>query len=287
MKWINRNDDQSNYEDRRGRVRKGAALGGIGTIVVFIIALVLNQDPSQLLDVVNQTLPTGGGEQIDEAKATENEDLKVFSLGVFNSANDVWTEIFSSQLGKQYRKPTFVTFSDETVSGCGGATASSGPFYCPADEKVYIDLSFFYELSSKFKAPGELAMAYVTAHEVGHHVQNLLGYTDYLDQKRGSVSQEEYNDLSVRLELQADFYAGVWARQAVELKIIELEEGDLESAMQAANAVGDDNIQKQMKGYIVPESFTHGTSEQRMRWFNKGYNTGDINQGDTFGARKL
>jgi uncharacterized protein len=287
MKWINRNDDESNYEDRRGVSKKGAALGGIVTIVVFVIAILLKQNPSQLLDVVNQTLPSTQTGQVDESKAKENEDLKIFSLGVFNSANDVWTKIFEDDLGKEYRKPTFVTFSDETTSGCGGASASTGPFYCPADEKVYIDLSFFKELATRFKAPGDLAMAYVTAHEVGHHIQKLLGITDKIDQKRSELSEEEYNALSVRLELQADFYAGIWARKAVEMKIIQIEEGDVESAMQAANAVGDDNLQKESQGYVVPESFTHGTSEQRMHWFNKGYETGDISQGDTFKGEKL
>ncbi len=287
MKWINRNDDQSNYEDRRGRVKKGAAVGGIGTVVVFVIAMLLNQDPGQLLEVVNQTLPAGGSETVDESRANENEDLKVFSLGVFNSANDVWDVIFSEQLGKNYIKPVFVTFTDQTLSGCGGATSSSGPFYCPADQKVYIDLSFFHELAQRYKAPGELAMAYVTAHEVGHHVQKLLGYLDYMQQMRQKVSQTQYNELSVRLELQADFFAGIWARKAVEMKIIELEPGDIESALGAANAVGDDTLQKRAQGYTVPDSFTHGTSEQRMRWFNKGFRTGDISQGDTFKARTL
>jgi predicted metalloprotease len=287
MKWINRNDDQSNYEDRRGSSGRKVAIGGIGTIVVFVIALLLKQDPQQLLNTVNQVIPSGGSEQIDETASKENEDLKVFSLGVFNSANDVWTKIFEEQLKKEYRNPTFVTFTDQTESGCGGANASSGPFYCPADEKVYIDLSFFHELANRFHAPGDLAMAYVTAHEVGHHIQKLLGYTDYMQKQRGQVSETEYNELSVRLELQADFYAGIWARHAEEMNIIQLEEGDIESAMNAANAVGDDNLQKQMQGYVVPESFTHGTSEQRMRWFNKGYNTGDMRKGNTFEVEQL
>jgi predicted metalloprotease len=287
MKWINRNDDESNYEDRRGRVKKGAAVGGIGTVVVFVIAMLLNQDPGQLLEVVNQTLPAGGSETVDESRVRENEDLKVFSLGVFNSANDVWDVIFTEKFGKNYIKPVFVTFTDQTLSGCGGATSSSGPFYCPADQKVYIDLSFFHELAQRYKAPGELAMAYVTAHEVGHHVQKLLGYLDYMEEMRQKVSQTEYNELSVRLELQADFFAGIWARKAVEMNIIELESGDIESALGAANAVGDDTLQKRAQGYTVPDSFTHGTSEQRMRWFNKGFRTGDISQGDTFKARTL
>ncbi len=168
--------------------------------------------------------------------------------------------IFTEQLGKEYRKPVFVTFTDETLLGCGGASASSGPFYCPADEKVYIDLSFFHELAQRFNAPGELAMAYVTPHEEGHHVQKLLGYLDYREQMHRKINQKECNELSVRVEVQADFFAGIWARKAVDMKIIELEPGDIESALGAANAVGDDTLQKRAQGYTVPDLFTHSTS---------------------------
>lgn len=289
MKWLNRNDDESNYEDRRGRSTGGkiALGGGLGTIIVLALYLFTGQDFSGVVNMFN-----GGGNQsmeqtVDPARAKENEDLKVFSLGVFNSANDVWTKIFNEQFGQEYRKPTFVTFTDVTQSECGGASGATGPFYCPADEKVYIDLAFFHELASRFNAPGDLAMAYVTAHEVGHHVQKLLGITDKMQQLRGRMSEEEYNQLSVRLELQADFYAGLWARNAEKMGIIQLEQGDIESALGAANAVGDDTIQKQAQGYVVPDAFTHGTSAQRMRWFMKGYQTGDIRQGDTFNASSL
>ncbi|HNX88089.1 MAG TPA: neutral zinc metallopeptidase [Paludibacteraceae bacterium] len=287
MKWINRNDDESNYEDRRGRStgRRLAAGGGIGTIIILALYMFTGQDFSSVADMF-----TGGEAQtetVDPSRAKENEDLKVFSLGVFNSANDVWTKIFNEQMQMEYRKPTFVTFTDQTMSECGGASGATGPFYCPGDEKVYIDLSFFHELATRFKAPGDLAMAYVTAHEVGHHVQKLLGITDKMQQYRGRISEEEYNQLSVRLELQADFYAGLWARYAEAMNIIKLEEGDIESALGAANAVGDDTIQKQAQGYTVPDSFTHGTSAQRMRWFMKGYQTGDYRQGDTFNAETL
>jgi len=289
MKWINRNDDESNYEDRRGMStgKKIAAGGGLGTILIFALYLFTGQDFSPVVNMF-----TGGGEAtqtetVDPTRAKENEDLKVFSLGVFNSANDVWAKIFKEQMGMEYRKPTFVTFTDQTMSECGGASGSTGPFYCPGDEKVYIDLSFFHELSSRFNAPGELAMAYVTAHEVGHHIQKLLGVTDKMQQYQGRISQEDYNQLSVRLELQADFYAGLWARYAEAMNIIKLEQGDIESALGAANAVGDDTIQKQAQGYTVPDSFTHGTSAQRMRWFMKGYQTGDYRQGDTFNATTL
>lgn len=289
MKWINRNDDTSNYEDRRGmtRGRKAAVGGGLGTIIILALYLFTGQDFSPVVDMFSGG---GGGSQtmqVDPARANENEDLKVLSLGVFNSANDVWSEVFSQQLGRQYRKPTFVTFTDFTTSACGGASEQVGPFYCPGDEKVYMDLNFFHKLATQFRAPGELAIAYVTAHEVGHHVQRLLGLTDQMQQYRGRVSETQYNELSVRLELQADFYAGLWVHHAVKSRTIQLEEGDIESALGAANAVGDDTIQKQAQGYVVPDSFTHGTAEQRMRWFMKGYRSGDFSQGDTFSVTTL
>lgn len=288
MKWLNRNDDESNYEDRRGRSTGGkiALGGGLGTIIVLALYLFTGQDFSGVVNIFD-----GGGQAteqtVDPARAKENEDLKVFSLGVFNSANDVWTTIFNEQLGREYRKPTFVTFTDVTQSACGGASGATGPFYCPADEKVYIDLAFFHELANRFHAPGDLAMAYVTAHEVGHHVQKLLGITEQMERMRNRMSETEYNQYSIRLELQADFYAGLWARNAEKMGIIQLEQGDIESAMGAANAVGDDTIQKQAQGYTVPDAFTHGTSAQRMRWFMKGYQTGDIRQGNTFSATSL
>ena len=286
MKWIRRNDSESNYEDRRGRGMKRGAIGGVGALIVVVIALLFGQNPLDMLDMAG-----GGAEQgteiYDESRAHENEDLKVFSLGVFNSANEVWETIFTEQLGREYRKPVFVTFTDQTRSECGGASAETGPFYCQLDEKVYIDLSFFHVLSQRFKAPGDLAMAYVTAHEVGHHVQKLLGTLDQMNQYRGRVSETEYNQLNIKLELQADFFAGLWAHQAQEMGIILLEPGDLESAIQAAEAIGDDQLQKQAQGFAVPETFTHGTSAQRMYWFNKGFQTGDIRQSDTFNDPSL
>lgn len=293
MKWLNRNDDRSNFEDRRGRSSGGGskfALGGIGGIIVIIIALFLGKDPSQMLQMAEGLGGTVGGGQtevVDPAKATAHEEWKDFTLGVFNSCNDVWADIFRNQLGQQYSKPTLVAFTDQTVSGCGGASSAMGPFYCPADTKVYIDLSFFRELAERFRAPGDLAMAYVTAHEVGHHVQHLLGITDRVHGMQGRISQAEYNKLSVRLELQADFYAGLWAHQAAKMGIIALEIGDLDEALRAAEAIGDDAIQRAAQGYTVPDSFTHGTSAQRARWFRLGYTTGDIRQGDTFAARDI
>ncbi|NCB83867.1 MAG: metalloprotease [Bacteroidia bacterium] len=288
MKWINRNDDESNYEDRRGMStgRKVAMGGGIGTIIMLALYLFTGQDFSPLLEVFNGGGTTQTEATVDPSRAKENEDLKVFSLGVFNSANDVWTEIFRRE-GSEYRKPVFVTFTDYTTSECGGASEQVGPFYCPGDEKVYMDLDFFHKLASQYNAPGELAIAYVTAHEVGHHIQKLLGLTDKMQNYRGRVSETQYNDLSVRLELQADFYAGLWLHNAVKMGTLALEPGDIESALGAANAVGDDTIQKQAQGYVVPDSFTHGTADQRMRWFMKGYRTGDFNQGNTFNATTL
>jgi hypothetical protein len=188
-------------------------------------------------------------------------------------------------MGRQYTEPKLVLFSGVTRSGCGAASASTGPFYCPADAKVYVDLSFLAELQRRLNAPGDFAEAYVIAHEVGHHVQNLLGIMDKVEEARTRMSQEEYNRVSVRLELQADFLAGVWAHHAQRTKGI-LETGDIEEGMNAASAVGDDRIQRQSQGYVVPDAFTHGTSEQRLRWFLKGFKTGDISQGDTFSVEQ-
>lgn len=289
MKWINRNDSETNYEDRRGRsVKRSAAFGGIGAVIIAIIALLLGQDPSQILNLAGEFSTGQSSEElVDASRMHENEELKVFTLGVFNSANDVWTEIFKKQLNRKYQNPVLVNFTDYTTSPCGGASEQTGPFYCPADEKIYIDLNFFHQLVSEYGAQGEMAMAYVTAHEVGHHIQKLLGILDQMNQKRGRISEKEYNKLNVKLELQADFFAGVWAYQAAKAGTILLEPGDLESAISAANAVGDDTLQKKSMGYTVPDSFTHGTSAQRIYWFRKGYETGDISLGDTFNDPSL
>ena len=228
------------------------------------------------------------GEQGQEQVATgtpPSDEAGRFASVVLADTEDVWSKLFA-QMGEQYQEPVLVLFTDQTQSGCGFAGSATGPFYCPADEKVYIDLSFNVELKNRFGAPGDFAQAYVIAHEVGHHVQNLMGITDKVDQMRGRISQAEYNRLSVRLELQADFLAGVWAHHAQKLNNI-LDPGDIEEALNAANAIGDDRLQQQSGGSVVPDAFTHGTSEQRMRWFKKGFETGDINQGDTFSARSL
>lgn len=293
MKWLNRNDSTSNFEDRRGRSSGGGrklALGGVGGIIMIVLALLMGQDPSTILQQVLSNATTGGeptSEVVDPQKAKAYEEYKDFTLAVFNSCNDVWERIFVDELGQTYRKPTLVAFTDEVTSACGGASSAMGPFYCSGDEKVYIDMSFFRELSERFKAPGDLAMAYVTAHEVGHHVQHLLGITDKVHSMRGRISEVEYNKLSVRLELQADFYGGLWAHYAQKMGIVQLETGDLESALTAAQAIGDDALQKAAQGYAVPDSFTHGSSEQRMYWFRLGFTTGDVRQGDTFAKANL
>ena len=278
MKWLRPNDSSANYKDRRGRISgRGLALGGgIGGIVIVLASLFFGVDLTGLMQVANNALPGSQTEQVDPSRVNENEEFKVFTLRVFNSCNDVWTDLFTSELRRSYTAPTLVTFTDQVQSRCGGATSEVGPFYCPADQMVYIDLDFFNLLASRFKAPGDLAMAYVTAHEVGHHVQNLLGISDKLHQQQGRVSQEAYNRASVQLELQADYLAGVWAYHAQRLGIILIESGDLEDALTAANAIGDDTLQKEAQGYAVPDSFTHGTSAQRMQAFRSGFETGSL-----------
>lgn len=278
MKWLRPNDSSANYQDRRGRFSgRGLALGGgIGGIVIVLASLFFGVDLTGLMQVANNVLPGSQTEQVDPSRVNENEEFKVFTLRVFNSCNDVWTDLFNSELQRSYAAPTLVTFTDQVQSRCGGATSEVGPFYCPADQTVYIDLDFFNLLASRFKAPGDLAMAYVTAHEVGHHVQNLLGISDKLHQQQGRVSQEAYNRASVQLELQADYLAGVWAYHAQRLGIILIEPGDLEDALTAANAIGDDTLQKEAQGYAVPDSFTHGTSAQRMQAFRSGFETGSL-----------
>ncbi len=281
MRW--RGERQSsNVEDRRGLSPKVAVGGGLGTLVVIIIALLFGADPRQLLEQV----PNNPTSEVQSSRPvnSEEEELKQFVSVVLAKSEDVWNDVFR-QNGRQYREPTLVLFSDQVRSACGMAGAAVGPFYCPADEKVYIDLAFYEELRRRFQAPGDFAQAYVVAHEVGHHVQNLLGISDRVDAMRGRVSEAETNRLSVRLELQADFFAGMFARYVQNQGM--LEAGDIEEALRAASAVGDDTIQRRTTGYIVPDSFTHGTSEQRLRWFRKGYETGDMRQGDTFSATNL
>lgn len=271
-----------NVEDRRGISGGGMAIGGgLGGIVLLVIALLLGADPRQLLEQSRGVEPSSGTTTSRPANPQEDE-LKQFSATVLASTEDVWTDIFRQQ-GKTYSKPTLVLFTDAVRSACGEAGAAVGPFYCPGDQKLYLDLSFFNDLQTRFRAPGDFAQAYVIAHEVGHHVQTLLGTMDKVDSVRGRMSEAEANQVSVRLELQADFLAGVWAHYAQQKGI--LEAGDIEEALGAASAVGDDRLQREGQGYVIPDSFTHGTSEQRIRWFRKGFETGDLRQGDTFSAR--
>jgi len=257
------------------------AIGGLGGLVLLVLALLFGVDPSQLLEQVPQNDPNSGAPR---ATNPAEEELKKFTETVLADTEDVWNEVFR-QMGTRYQEPKLVLFTDQVRSGCGIAGAAVGPFYCPPDQKAYIDLAFYNDLKSRFKAPGDFAQAYVIAHEIGHHVQNLLGTMEKVNSAQQRVSKADANKLSVMLELQADFLAGVWAHHA-QLKGV-LESGDIEEALGAASAIGDDRIQRQQQGYVVPDSFTHGTSEQRIRWFKKGFETGDIRQGDTFNARIL
>jgi predicted metalloprotease len=273
MRWTGRRESE-NVEDRRGMPVKGIALGGGGlvTVVVVLIALLTGRDPTPLL----QQLPQDGGQSGQQQPVDpQQEPLRKFVSVVLADTEDVWGEQFPKQFGRSYEQPKLVLFSGRVDSACGLASAATGPFYCPGDHKAYLDLEFFREMKEKFGAPGDFAAAYVIAHEIGHHVQNLIGQSDQVHAARGRVGDAEYNTLSVRLELQADYLAGVWAHHAQKAKNI-LESGDVEEALRAANAIGDDTLQKRSRGYVVPDSFTHGTSQQRVRWFRKGLETGDV-----------
>ena len=284
MRWRGERES-SNVEDRRGMSGGGriAIGGGLGTLIIIIIAVLLGADPQQLLRQMPTDAPAPASQGPRNTNPQEDE-LKQFVSVVLGKTEDVWQEVFQ-QNGKTYREPTLVLFSDRVQSACGLGSAASGPFYCPGDQKVYIDLSFYEELRRRFSSPGDFAQAYVIAHEIGHHVQKLLGISDRVDAMQRRMSEVDANKLSVRLELQADFFAGVWARHVQKQGL--LEQGDIEEALQAASAIGDDAIQRQSSGSVVPDSFTHGTSEQRLRWFRKGFDTGDIRQGDTFAAANL
>jgi len=303
MRWQGRRES-SNIEDRRGDgggmgggfnlpggmggPRMGLpggggrmSLGGIGIVLVILaVAWFAGIDPTKLLGggMGGSGLQFPSGSETGQSGTPSDQQGK-FVAAVLGDTEDTWSTIFKS-MGKTYENPTLVLFSGQTNSGCGAATASVGPFYCPNDHKLYIDLAFYDELSRRFGAPGDFAEAYVIAHEVGHHVQNLLGILPQVDAKRRQASQAESNELSVRLELQADCLAGVWGNSAQKEGI--LEQGDFEEAINAASAVGDDRLQKQGQGYVVPDSFTHGTSAQRASWFKRGFQSGDINSCDTF-----
>ncbi|MFL5740802.1 MAG: neutral zinc metallopeptidase [Flavisolibacter sp.] len=276
MLWQGR-EGSSNVEDRRGIGGGHIAVGGgiLGVIALVLNYLLGGSGGNTQLPLPNQNQPLSA-----EEKATQDTEARFVSV-VLHDTETIWEQLMR-KAGRDYPKPTLVLFSGYTQSACGNASSATGPFYCPGDQDLYIDLSFYDELRDRFGAPGDFAMAYVVAHEVGHHIQKLLGISDKVDRLRQQLSEGEFNKYSVRLELQADFFAGVWAHYEQGKGF--LEKGDVEEALNAANAIGDDRLQKETQGYVVPESFTHGTSAQRMYWFKKGFDTGDINQGDTFSA---
>lgn len=297
MKWEGRRKSQ-NVEDRRGQSGGGGTgfnpllIGPLlkilfsktGLIIVGIVIVFSVVTGTNPLNFIGGFL--GGGSQgftteTNYTPTAEEDRLAEFSTIILGDTETVW-----NQLIENYREPTLVLFTGSVSSACGNASAATGPFYCPGDEKLYIDLSFFEEMENRLNAPGDFAQAYVIAHEVGHHIQKIMGITDEVHNLRGQVSEKEYNQYSVKLELQADFLAGVWAHHSQKTSGM-MERGDLEEALNAANAIGDDRLQKQATGRVVPDSFTHGTSAQRMRWFKKGFDTGDLRQGDTFSAETL
>ena len=277
MLWQGQRESE-NVEDARGSGGGRLVMGGgIGTVVLVVLYLLLGGDPQALFDAQQQA-------QVSQPAQVDNQaprdEASKFVAVVLADTEDAWNEVFR-QMGREYQEPRLVLFTDMIQSGCGFASGATGPFYCPQDRRVYIDLGFFRQLQERLGAGGDFAEAYVIAHEVGHHVQKLLGITDRVDAARRRVSEAESNRLSVRLELQADFLAGVWARYADRVKHV-VEAGDIEEAMRAASAVGDDRLQRRSRGYVVPDSFTHGTSEQRVRWFRRGYETGDSARAITF-----
>ncbi|MEO6611772.1 MAG: neutral zinc metallopeptidase [Chitinophagaceae bacterium] len=286
MQWRGRRTS-TNVEDRRGISGGGiAAGGGVVGLIIYLLYSFLGGggggNAPQLPDLNNPTSQTST--QTPEEKAADDERAQFVEV-VLAETEDVWHKLFAEQ-GKDYQEPTLVLFRGGVASACGNASSASGPFYCPGDSKLYIDLSFYQELKERFNAPGDFAMAYVVAHEVGHHIQKLNGTADKISRLRGELSEVEFNRYSVMMELQADFLAGVWAHHDQKMKNI-LDPGDIEEALDAANAIGDDRLQKEATGEVVPDAFTHGTSAQRMYWFKKGYQTGDMNQGDTFHAPDL
>jgi predicted metalloprotease len=280
-------DDQrasGNVEDRRGMSIGGVGGLGVGGIVIALIAYFLGFDPTTATQVAEQIAPQRETAQQAPKAGAPADEMGKFVSKVLGSTEDVWTKIFQES-GQRYRAPTVVLYDGQVRSACGLGQAAMGPFYCPNDEKLYLDLSFFRDLQTRFRAPGDFAQAYVIAHEVGHHVQKLTGTFQKLEAARGRVSQAEYNRTSVRMELQADCYAGVWGHHAGDMK--QLDPGDTEEALNAATAIGDDRLQKQSQGRVVPESFTHGSSEQRVRWFKRGMESGRPRDCDTFSTSSL
>jgi predicted metalloprotease len=282
MQWRGRRQS-GNVEDRRGIGGRGLAIGGGGitAIVVVLLVVLLGGDPGT---VINQ-MPISPASTLATVNSGQEDELSQFVRVVLADTEDLWTEQFQ-QMGRTYQKPNLVLYSGTVQTPSGFASAASGPFYSPQDQKVYLDLSFFQELTDRFGAPGDFAQAYVIAHEVGHHVQRLLGILDQVSAAQGRLSEADANELSVRLELQADFFAGIWAHYARNTLGV-VDPGDVEEALGAASAIGDDRLQQQSQGYVTPDSFTHGTSEQRVHWFRLGLETGDVSLGDTFSAGSL
>lgn len=279
MQWFGKGS--SNVDDRRG-MSGGKVLGGGAAIIVVVLGLIFGQDFSGLVS----QLPVGQQSSAEGKRGVPTDVEGKFVAGVLESTDSVWVAQFQ-QMGREYEAPVLTLFDNMVASACGNASSAVGPFYCPADHKVYIDLTFYKDLKDRFGAAGDFAQAYVIAHEVGHHVQNLLGISEKVQRERARLTEVEYNKLSVKLELQADFFAGLWAHHAQNQANFRLDEGDIEEALTAANAIGDDKLQKQAQGEVVPDAFTHGTSAQRMYWFKKGFETGDFRQGDTFNSNRL
>ncbi len=284
MRWQGGRESDNVDDERSSSGGGGMMIGGGGILAIVLIGWLLGADPIALLQDLQQAAPPPGPQQPAEESPEEAQLVKFVSV-VLAETEDVWTDLFRQQ-GRRYTPPHLELFRGQVSSACGFSSAAVGPFYCPGDQRVYLDLSFYQELHDRFHAQGEFAQAYVIAHEVGHHVQNLLGISDEVSARQRQADEREANHLSVCLELQADFFAGVWAKHADELQHI-LEPGDIESAINCAAAIGDDRIQKQARGYVVPDSFTHGSSAQRAKWFRHGYETGDMTQGDTFNAKDL
>jgi len=286
--------ESDNIEDRRG-ARGGGMMGGggrkigVGTIVLALVAMYFGVDPSVVLNMgaglpqTSQQAPVAPG--VQATGRAEDDALARFTAQVLADTEDTWNELFRAG-GKQYREPKLVLYTGGTQTACGTGQAAMGPFYCPGDERVYLDLDFYRDLQARFAAPGDFAQAYVIAHEIGHHVQHQLGIAEKVQASKQRVSEREANQLQVRMELQADCFAGIWAHHANRSRGI-LEQGDVEEALRAASAIGDDTLQKQAQGYVVPESFTHGSAEQRMRWFKRGLDSGEMKACDSFGARTL
>lgn len=277
----------SNIEDRRGRRRipGGVKGGGIGIILLALVGMYFGIDPALIMNMgENMQATPAASTRTTQPSAKEQQEADFVSV-VLADTEDVWSQVFK-EMGRTYQKPTLVLFTGAVQSACGLAQSAMGPFYCPGDQKVYIDLAFYDDLKNQLGSPGDFAQAYVVAHEIGHHVQKLLGISKQVDELRRKLSKKQYNKISVRLELQADCFAGVWANRDNKMRNI-LEPGDIEEALNAASHIGDDRLQKQSRGYVTPDSFTHGTSAQRVRWFKQGFSSGDINTCDTFGPKNL